>query len=436
MSRGVAAPPPAGPAGGLLDPGHDPAPGSRRRWAIFGVGCLGFLLSMFYRVSTAVITPELTRDLELDPSQLGALGAAFYYAFAACQLPLGPALGRLGPRLTMTGLSVVGVAGAALFGLATDYHHALLGRVLMGAGMGGALMGVFALLAAWFPVNRFGLLSGTLVALGTAGNLLAATPLAMLAQSLGWRGSFLVIGGFHALVAALFLLVARDHPPGRPAPRRSKGSPSLLRAMLASPAFWGIAVVNFFRYGCFAAVQGTWAGPFLMEGLSLHKVTAGNVILMLGLGYMLGLPICGRLSDRVFRSRKWVALPGNVVLGILYLSVVLWGPDAPLWLALATFLGLGLWAAPGQLAMAHIKELAPAGGAAQAMTTLNLVTMVGPGVMSQVMGLALEHSQAAGPAGYDLIWYISAAGMLLGSCLYALVPDSPALRPAANPNKE
>lgn len=418
-----------------MDPSFDPAPGSRRRWAIFAVGALGFLLSMFLRVSTAVITPELTADLDLEPSQLGTLGAAFYYAFAACQLPLGPALARVGPRLTMTLLSCLGMAGALIFGLAQSYEQALLARVLMGAGMGGALMGVFALLTAWFPVDRFGLLSGVLVSLGTAGNLLAATPLAYLAQALGWRESFLLIGGVHALVAGLFVIIARNHPPGQAPLRRAKGSPSLLGRMLVTYAFWGIAVVNFFRYGCFAAVQGTWAGPFLMEGLQLDKVTAGNVILMLGLGYMLGLPVYGRLSDRVFKSRKRLILPGNLALALLFASVPSWGADPPLWLALVTFLGLGFCAAPGQLAMAHIKELGPTGGAAQAMTALNLVTMLGPGVMSQVMGQALQYS-AGGAAGsaYDIIWYLTAAGLTLGSALYAFVPDSQALRSVATIN--
>jgi len=142
------------------DPAFDPAPGSRRRWAIFVAGCLGFFLSMFYRVSTAVIAPDLVRDLGLDSAQMGALGAAFYYSFALCQIPLALALDRLGARATLTGLAVFGVAGAALFGLAQDYHQALLARLLLGLGMSGALMGVFALLAAWFPINRFGFVSG------------------------------------------------------------------------------------------------------------------------------------------------------------------------------------------------------------------------------------------------------------------------------------
>jgi predicted MFS family arabinose efflux permease len=412
------------------DPAFDPAPGSRRRWAIFVAGCLGFFLSMFYRVSTAVIAPDLVRDLGLDSAQMGALGAAFYYSFALCQIPLALALDRLGARATLTGLAVFGVAGAALFGLAQDYHQALLARLLLGLGMSGALMGVFALLAAWFPINRFGFVSGVLVSLGTAGNLLAATPLAAMAEVLGWRGAFLCVAVIQALVSGLFCLVARDHPPGHTPPPRASNSMGGLLALMTTFSFWGLAAANFARYGFFAAIQGTWAGLFLAASLGLDKVAAGNVILMLGVGYMLGLPLCGRLSDRWLKTRKWVAWPGNLLMMLVTWSVAAWGGAPPLWLAYLTFLGLGLLCAPGQLTMAHIKELAPPQRAAQAMTALNLVTMLGPGVFSQILGLALElgGGPEAGPAAFDSLWHIGAAFMALGLALYYFVPDSRALR--------
>lgn len=411
------------------DPDFDPAPGSRRRWSIFVSGCLGFFLSMFYRVSTAVIAPDLMRDLDLDPGQMGALGAVFYYAFALSQFPLAVALDRIGPRATLTALGLMGVAGAALFGLAQDYHQALLARVMLGLGMSGALMGVFALLAAWFPINRFGFVSGTLVSLGTAGNLLAASPLALLAQALGWRGAFLCIAALQAAVGVIFFLVARDTPPGHAPPPRVPNSLGGLLRLMTTFNFWGLAAANFGRYGFFAAVQGTWAGPFLIQGLGLEAVTAGNVIAMMGVGYMLGLPFCGRLSDRWLKTRKWVAWPGNLLMLTLTWSVTLWSQSPPLWLAYATFLGLGLLCSPGQLAMAHVKELSPAGQAAQAMTALNLVTMLGPGLMGQILGWSLELTGGVSPGrSFDVIWRLGALGLGLGSLLYFFVPDSQALR--------
>ena len=158
----------------------DPAPGSSRRWAIFAIGSLNFVLSMFYRVSTAVISPALVNDLGLSSGQLSDLSAVFFYAFAASQIPIGVALDRVGSRITMAILACAAVSGTLIFALGQTFPHLLIGRILLGIGMGGNLMVLLALLAAWFPVNRFAFLSGVAVSIGAMGNLLAATPLALL----------------------------------------------------------------------------------------------------------------------------------------------------------------------------------------------------------------------------------------------------------------
>ena len=51
-----------------------------RRWAIFVIASGNFFLSQFYRVSNAVISPQLLRDLSLDTAGLGLLSASFFMA--------------------------------------------------------------------------------------------------------------------------------------------------------------------------------------------------------------------------------------------------------------------------------------------------------------------------------------------------------------------
>ena len=113
---------------------------SRRAWAIFWIGSAGFLLSMFYRLSITVISPELTRDLNLNTVQLGQLSAAFFYAFALSQIPIGMALDSIGPRTVVTLLNVAGLAGAVFFALAQTAGQAYWARFLIGIGMSGNLM--------------------------------------------------------------------------------------------------------------------------------------------------------------------------------------------------------------------------------------------------------------------------------------------------------
>ncbi len=398
-----------------------------RAWAIFSVCSLGFVLSMFYRVSPTVIAPELTRDLNLTPRQLSDLSAMFFYAFAACQIPLGLVLDRVGIRLPFTLLSLLGASGALVFAWAGDAGGALWGRALLGVGMSCNLMGPLALLARWFPPTRFATVSGLLTAVGSLGFMLAATPLAWMTEAWGWRGAFQVIAVINYLQAVALYAIVRDHPSGVSPPPLEGGNPLKgLGRLLRMPAYWGISLATFCRFGSVMALQGLWAGPYLMEGLGLDAVQAGNVLLLLSLGGMLGMPLFGRISDRVLRSRKRVVVPSLFFFALLMALLVLFPRGAHLLLLFVVFALLGMFSGAGQVMYAHIKELVPRGSTATALTGINLFTMLGPAAMMQLTGLLMDSGPAGGggPERFHLIWYFLAGTLLLSGLIYCLVPDS------------
>lgn len=392
---------------------------------------MNFVLSMFYRVSTTVISSALANDVGLTSGQLGDLSAAFYYSFALSQLPLGLALDRLGPRISMGFLAVAAVGGALLFAIGTSVSQLVLGRVLLGIGMSGNLMVVLVLLAVWFPVDRFAFLSGIVVSLGVSGNLLAATPLALLTQAVGWRGSFLVFAGLNFVVVFAFLLVIRDSPQGNTAAARKPASVfEGIGKLISMYSYWVISLASFVRYGYFAALQGLWVGPFLIYGMGLGELHAANAVLFMGLGYMVSLPVSGFLSDRVFRSRKKLVLVALLVFALVISSILPWTRSTGYYTVLATFFSLGLFAAPGQIMYAHIKELLPNSMHSQAMTAVNLFTVLGAAAMTQLLGflIAAEPSGITSPEGFQVMWYLGAGCLAVVSLLYALVPDSQVLR--------
>jgi len=386
---------------------------------------------MFYRVSTAVISPALVRDLGFTNAELSDLAAVFFYAFALSQIPIGLALDRLGSRVTMVFLGAAAVAGALLFALGRTPDHLILARALLGIGMSGNLMVVYALLAVWFPVNRFAFLGGLVVSIGSAGCLLAATPLTLLSMSVGWRTSFLIFAGVNAAVVTTFVLVVRDRPHSYAPPAlRPQSSVAGLRRLFGMYSYWAISFSQFVRYGYFAALQSLWAAPFLIYGLALDEITASNAIFSLGLGYLISMPLSGSISDSLLQSRKKVVLSTMFGFCLLTLSVSWWTQGTPVWLVMVTFFGLGMMAAPGQIMYAHIKELLPSNLMAQALTAVNLFTVLGVGVMTHLLGrvIGLEPSDLAGPSDFRLVWYVGVIALGLVCMLYCMVPESPAFR--------
>ena len=355
-------------------------------------------MSMLYRVSNAVIAPELSRDLGLTPQELGLMGAAFFYACAVAQVPLGPALDHAGTKRTLVFLNLVGAAGAVVFALAHGLAGGLLGRTLLGLGMSANLMGPFMLYSRWFKPTEFATVSGVTVAAGYFGNLLATSPLVVLSQALTWRGAFVVLALVNlALILGTALWVG-ESPPGhhKLAKKSDRKHPGALRMLATSRSFWSIALTGGLRYGGFGAIQALWAGPFLMIHLGFDAITAGNILLPISVGYAIGAPIGGILSDRVFRSRKWVALAGLLAVAATVIVMAHWPGPVHVILLGATMFVFGFFGAFGQLFYPHIKDLMPEDISGSAMTGVNFFVFLGAGVFMQGLGSVLGQGGSNG----------------------------------------
>ncbi len=392
--------------------------------------------SLFYRVSNAVIAPNLIQDLGLDAESLGILGGAFFYSFAFFQIPMGPMLDRIGPRVIMTSFAMIGACGAFLFAVGQSFTPAFLGRILIGVGMSSCLMGALKVFTLQFPPNKFATLAGIFASVGTLGSILAASPLAYLTSTIGWRMTFILAGGITALLAFLIFWVlkgkqgAEDH--------RSPSNPEIevfpsMRLILGSLVFWQTGVVAFFRYGIFVTLQGLWLGPYLIDTQGYSPIQTGNLLIFLAIGTIVGGPIAGRLSDHILRSPKGVALAGLTLyalslfplLGVLHIeSRYLYG---------FLFFLMGLFSGSGIILYSHAKELFPISISGTIMTLVNFFTMAGGAVLMPLIGKIVESfpkTNHAYPAeAYHFAFLICFLGMAASVIFYALSKREKTLSP-------
>jgi len=400
-----------------------------RPFLIFIILSALYTLSMFYRVSNAVIAPNLIRDLSLDAETLGILGGAFFYSFALLQIPMGPMLDRIGPRVIVTSSSLIGAVGAFLFAFGNSFPAALLGRILIGVGMASILMGSLKIFTLQFPLEKFATLMGTLVSVGTVGSILAASPLAYLTSTIGWRMTFMITGGVTALLAFLTFWIlgeGRKNQGGFNA--SSLAQPKIkiqqsFRLILGSIAFWQIGTVAFFRFGVSMSLQGLWLGPYLIDIKRYSPVQTGNLLILLAIGAIVGGPISGQFSDRIFRNSKGVALWGLSLYTLSLLPLLgIFKIQNPLWYGLIFFFN-GFFGAFGMVIYSHAKSLFPIAISGTVMTWVNFFTMAGAAVFMPALGKIIESFPRMGhsyPAeAYHLSFFICFLGMVASIIFYA-----------------
>lgn len=404
-----------------------------RRWVIFYITSSNFFLSQFYRASNAVIANDLLVDLSLDTKGLGTISAAFFYAFALTQIPISILLDRIGPRRMMTGLSLVGIVGAFIFASANSMGMGLLGRILLGIGMACNLMGTLKLMTVWFKPTTFATLTGAIFSIGTAGNMAATTPMVFLVNAVGWRDAFVIIGVINLFLVLGLYLTVRDNPPEKlftppeKAPQNIQSAFSGLLFLFKKKEYWIISMSSFIGYGIYGSFQTLWAGPYLTEVMGLSVMNAGHLIFLMNVGAILGAPVWGALSDRFFKTRKWVVTGGLLIVILIMLLFAGLPVGTGFALLMLIFVSFGFFRATGGLMYVHIKEIVPLSMAGTAMTGINFFTMIGPAFFLQGLGILMQTlypGSSRGPEAFVASFLVCAFCLLMVAVAYAFTRDT------------
>jgi predicted MFS family arabinose efflux permease len=350
-----------------------------------------YVASHFFRASNVTIGLDLMRDLGIGPEALGGLTGAFFFGFAAMQIPCGFFFDRFGPRKTVVGMLILATLGGIIFTMAPTWPILLTGRTLMGAGFGVMLIGSMVVISRWFPPDRFSTLTAMVLSIGLLGNLAATTPLAWASEAVGWRMVFGAAVLFTALATIAVWIVVRDAPPGHPFLARTPEPPrEMLQGLLEvlrNPALRPILALNFCNYACTFTVQGLWGGPFLREVHGLSPIEAGNVLFTAVIAYQIGMLTFGPM-DRLLDTRKWIAFGGTVaVISILATLALVARP--PVWLPIGAIIAIGFFSASSTMVMTHGRGIIPDRLIGRGMATINTSVMFGVACMQTISGIVV-----------------------------------------------
>ena len=341
---------------------------------IYPAFAAGYLMSYVFRAVTAVISPELTRELDLAPGALGFLTGVYFVAFAAMQIPAGMLLDRYGPRRVQPLLLAIAGCGAFLFAAAGDLATLTLARALIGAGVSVCLMAPLKGFATWYRPHEQASTSGWLMVAGGVGALVATLPVELALRHVDWRTLFAGFGAVTLVVAATIAWRVPDLPPHAAPPPLSAQLAGVGR-VLRERRFWWIVPTGAISGGSFMAIQGLWSVPWMMEVEGHTRAESASVLLAMGVcslaGYLgLGM-LATRLARRGFAARHLYLTGWGLNLAGLA-AIVLRVPFETLWWCL-----YGFGAAANILAFTLLYETFPSSLAGRANTTINLTMFSG-----------------------------------------------------------
>lgn len=390
--------------------------GALAQWLIVEIFyCLHVLTLTAY----AIGAPGFQQRLDLSSVQMGTLAAAFFAAFGLSQLVVGSQLGRIPNRWLIGGAAGLATIGALLLLGSNDFKTALLARLLMGAGVGNALVSTVHVVSERYP-TRFPLMTN--ISQGIANSCGAAIgvaiPLipALKDLRISYQAGFVML----LLDTVLILVFCRDatratRSTGKTAePDAAQPQRRLtqrLRSILGRASFWSSLAFFAGLFGSFLSFAEVWNIQFQVEVFHNSSDLAPLINTTVILGLAVGSIASGAIAERIGFARP--ARIGAVL--TLAMLLILRVEVLPLWVAVLALTVLGLGMGTATLGLTALRNCIPSDDFPLASSLMLTGVFLSAGLLSAAVGWSATtlHSTKTDFSHYQqaLSWFIAFAAV-------------------------
>jgi MFS family permease len=394
---------------------------SRRRWLIIGLLCLGMIIAYFDRVNLSVALAEkdpersLRAQFGLTDRDRGALNSAFFWSYAALQIPAGWLVDRFGVKYPYALGFVVWSLVSAGSAMAVSLRQLFLLRVLLGVGESVVTPAGMRWIRFHCAEHQRGLAVGLYMAAAKIGPALG-TPLAgWLIVQFGWRKMFLILGlgGLIWLIPWMKLVRDDDRQIEAAQSRQTVGGRVPFGKVLASPVIWG-TVIGTFCYQYFVYFSMTWLPAYFVDRRHLSLADSSIYTGFSFLGMAVVATLAGWVADRLIerggdavRVRKAFTIAGFLVASTELIGALSDSNSVALFFAIFSLSGLGLTTANY---WALTQTLIPGAAVGRIVGVQNCAANL-PGIVAPLLTGWLVQSTGSYEAPMKAIWIFLLTGV-------------------------
>ncbi|WP_035919080.1 MFS transporter [Legionella fairfieldensis] len=366
-----------------------------RKQAFFGslvcaVGAFFYCYEFVLRIIPGALQSELSAAFgHISATTFGQLSAFYYFAYSPMQMPVGMLMDRYGPRRLLTFACLCCTIGSWMFADTSSMVVAACGRFLVGFGSSFAFVGVLSLAMRWLPRRYFSLVAGLITTLGMLGLVYGEMKITDIAVSMGWHHVLSLMISMGAVLSVIIFFVVRDGPEGHSSHRQPLPEFfSNVWHVLSSPQVWLIGFVGACLYTSLSVFGELWGKTYLEQAHHLTKIEAARTISAMFLGWAVGAPVAGYLSDS--SGRRVLPLVIGAVMALICISLVLYCPGLS-YTSLNILLFLyGVFSATEIIVFIMAKENSGAKLSGTVFAAVNMIVTLGGVVFQPLVGKLLD----------------------------------------------
>ncbi|MDR1255678.1 MAG: MFS transporter [Puniceicoccales bacterium] len=370
-------------------------------WFVWIAAVVFYLYEYLARVAPSVMEQDLEEAFHTSSVALASALGAYYFIYSPIQLLAGALFDQFGGKRVLVPASLFVVLGCLLVSLPSANLGLLaVGRVFMGLGSGFGFIGVMYLAAVWFNAKKLALISGLTTSLGICGALIGQVPLSQLTDAVGWRTAWIYIALVGILSALVLIFFVRETPIWERENVADKGEGFSVKEFLAgllcvckNVQTWIIGFVACTLYTPLVVFGDLWGVQYVRLVADVSKAKAACIVGMLYIGWLVGGPLVGYISDSVRCRRNLLrisCLSATIILAAIFLCAV----KSPPLLGVLLF-ACGVASSPQVVCFVASLEANPSFAKGSAISVVNMIVMLFGGIFQPIVGWLMHSNNAS-----------------------------------------
>lgn len=269
---------------------------------------LGWAIGNFDRYFINYAILSITEDLQLDAARTGLILSSFFAGYALMQIPAGWLADKLGSRKVLIVSVLMWSIFTALTGVVWSMTSMIAIRFLFGIGEGGFQPSASKLISQTFPSSKRAWAMSVMLSSGGIMALIVPILSVYMLSSIGWRFSFVLLGGIGIIITALYWYAIKipidlqeDNAINAPETNQQGVFMQLIKTPLMINLFIAYYSIYAINWGL-----ATWLPTYLVNVRGLDLISLGWVQAIPGFATICAIYLSGFIIDRLPLGREKV----------------------------------------------------------------------------------------------------------------------------------
>lgn len=291
---------------------------SIRMWIIWLLASFFYAYQYILRVTPSVLMSDLLTKFHVSAEQFGDFSGVYYLGYAAMHIPIGILLDKVGPKIILPISILLSVLGLMPLIYSSDWAYPTLGRLLIGIGSSGAILGVFKIIRLGFGDANFNRMLGISVMIGLSGAIWGGLPLQFLLDQLGLEKLIWLVSAIGLVLAAgIFIAMPKQKP------HSIVGSASILidiKNVLRNKKVLFVCLLGGLMVGPLEGFADVWGKEFLKTNMGFDNLLSSELPSYIFIGMCIGAPFITYLADK-FRSYFSFIIIGAIIMASSFIWI-------------------------------------------------------------------------------------------------------------------